>query len=477
MVDRGDPVPHRLVHRVLERLGAGLDGDHVRAEQPHPGHVERLPLGVHLAHVDGALQPEERGRRGRGHAVLAGPGLGDHPGLAHPPGEQGLAEHVVDLVRAGVVQVLALEHDDRSCPEPVEPAWAAKRCASVTGLGPPGVVGEQPGQLGAEAGIGHGGARTPAPAAGARRTAPRGRTCRRTGRSGRWHPAGQKPTRRPSRTCAGPGERRPRPGRPPPLGVATGDQRLADQDHVGAGASQLDHVVRAAYAGLGDPDDPVGDQRGQPGEGRRLDLEGLQVAGVDADHRGAGVHGPLDLVGGVRLDQRGEPDRAGPLDQRDQLGVGQRGHDQQDQVGAGRPGLEELVGGDDEVLAQHRHRHREPHPDQVVQRAGEPALLGEHRDGGRSPGLVLLGQRGGIGDLGQRALARAGPLDLRDHRHARARTGPASGSSAGSTCWQRSFSRSSGTRRCRCARSSRTPAMMSSSAPTMVAPVSRRRSP
>ena len=35
---------------------------------------------------------------GGGHPVLAGAGLRDHPGLAHPLGEQHLAEHVVDLV-------------------------------------------------------------------------------------------------------------------------------------------------------------------------------------------------------------------------------------------------------------------------------------------------------------------------------------------------------------------------------------------
>ena len=44
-------------------------------------------------------------------AVLAGAGLGDDPGLAHAPGEQDLAQAVVDLVRAGVVQLVALEVD------------------------------------------------------------------------------------------------------------------------------------------------------------------------------------------------------------------------------------------------------------------------------------------------------------------------------------------------------------------------------
>jgi hypothetical protein len=50
---------------------------------------------------------------GRGDAVLARAGLGDDAGLAHALGQQDLAEAVVDLVRAGVVQVLALEVDFR----------------------------------------------------------------------------------------------------------------------------------------------------------------------------------------------------------------------------------------------------------------------------------------------------------------------------------------------------------------------------
>ena len=89
----------------------GRDRDDLGAEQPHPGDVERLPLGVDLAHVDGALEAEQR-RGGRGgDAVLAGAGLGDDARLADALGEQRLAEHVVDLVRAGVVEVLALEDD------------------------------------------------------------------------------------------------------------------------------------------------------------------------------------------------------------------------------------------------------------------------------------------------------------------------------------------------------------------------------
>ncbi len=103
------PVPHRLVDSVLQRARAGRHGHHVGSEHPHPRHVEGLPVRVLLAHVDDAVHAEE-GACGRGrHAVLAGAGFGDHPRLAHPAGEQNLAERVVQLVRAGVRQVLPLE--------------------------------------------------------------------------------------------------------------------------------------------------------------------------------------------------------------------------------------------------------------------------------------------------------------------------------------------------------------------------------
>jgi len=42
------------------------------------------------------------------------PGLGDDARLAHAPREQDLAKAVVDLVRAGVIEVLALEIDFRT---------------------------------------------------------------------------------------------------------------------------------------------------------------------------------------------------------------------------------------------------------------------------------------------------------------------------------------------------------------------------
>ena len=68
-----------------------------------------LPLDVDRAHIDDAFEAEARAQRRGGDAVHAGAGLGDDALLAHALRQHDLAEHVVDLVRAGMVELLALE--------------------------------------------------------------------------------------------------------------------------------------------------------------------------------------------------------------------------------------------------------------------------------------------------------------------------------------------------------------------------------
>ena len=66
------------------------------------------------AHVDDARQAEFGAQRRGRDAVHAGAGLGDDARLAHAAREHDLAEHIVDLVRAGVIELLALEIDLRA---------------------------------------------------------------------------------------------------------------------------------------------------------------------------------------------------------------------------------------------------------------------------------------------------------------------------------------------------------------------------
>ena len=100
--DVRDPVADRGADRLLEGACAGLDRLDGRAQQVHALDVGLLAAHVLGAHVDDALEAQQRaGRRGRD-AVLTGAGLGDDARLAHPLCEQRLAQRVVDLVGAGV---------------------------------------------------------------------------------------------------------------------------------------------------------------------------------------------------------------------------------------------------------------------------------------------------------------------------------------------------------------------------------------
>ena len=109
IVDIRDPVTQRLVHRILECRGAGRHRYHLRAKQLHAKDIGCLSLDIGLAHIDNAGQAEPRAHGRCGDAVLTSAGFRDDAGFAHPPGQQDLAHGVVDLVRAGVVELISLE--------------------------------------------------------------------------------------------------------------------------------------------------------------------------------------------------------------------------------------------------------------------------------------------------------------------------------------------------------------------------------
>ncbi len=111
VVDIGDPVAQRLVHRVLQRAVAIGHRRDRGAQQAHAEDIGFLTLDVGGAHVDRARQIEAGADGGRSHAVLARAGFRDDAGAAHALGQQDLADAVVDLVRAGVVQLFALQVD------------------------------------------------------------------------------------------------------------------------------------------------------------------------------------------------------------------------------------------------------------------------------------------------------------------------------------------------------------------------------
>ncbi len=100
-----------LVDRVFQGAATGTYRPHFSSQQSHAEDVELLARHVHFTHVDDALEAEEGGRRGRSHPVLARPRLSHESPLAHFEGQESLANYVVDLVAAGVVEVLAFQQD------------------------------------------------------------------------------------------------------------------------------------------------------------------------------------------------------------------------------------------------------------------------------------------------------------------------------------------------------------------------------
>ncbi len=176
---RRHPVAHRLVDRVAQRARAAGHRPHLGAQQLHAEHVRPLPANVFLAHVDDALQAEV-GTRGRGrHAVLPGAGLGNHPPLAHPHREQRLAERVVDLVGAGVVQVFALELNLRPA------ALLGQPLGKVQRRRPADKVLQQAVELSLKCSVAASRTHTPLPARRVPASASRARTARHSRQSGR----------------------------------------------------------------------------------------------------------------------------------------------------------------------------------------------------------------------------------------------------------------------------------------------------
>jgi hypothetical protein len=105
------PVAERFIDRVLERARSALDDADIGTEEAHTQDVRLLATHIFRSHVNDAIEAEQRTYRGGGNAMLPGSGFGDDATLSHARGEQSLAECVVELVRACVEQVFALEEN------------------------------------------------------------------------------------------------------------------------------------------------------------------------------------------------------------------------------------------------------------------------------------------------------------------------------------------------------------------------------
>ena len=105
----GDPVAQRFIDGGAQSLVAARHGHDGCAEQFHAPDVRRLALHVDRAHVDGAGHAEPRARCGGCDAMLARAGFRNHALGAELLRKQHLPDRIVDLVRAGVRHVFALQ--------------------------------------------------------------------------------------------------------------------------------------------------------------------------------------------------------------------------------------------------------------------------------------------------------------------------------------------------------------------------------
>jgi hypothetical protein len=109
-----DPVAQSFIHGIFERARARRDCVNFGLQQVHPEDVRLLPLDVGFAHVNLAGQIELGANGGHRDAMLPRTGFGNDTRFTHALGQQDLAETVINLVAAGMVELVALEIDFRA---------------------------------------------------------------------------------------------------------------------------------------------------------------------------------------------------------------------------------------------------------------------------------------------------------------------------------------------------------------------------
>ena len=125
------PITDRFIDGILQCTAAAMHRYNGSPEQLHPEYIETLPGDIGFAHVDKTGQSELGGHRGGSDSMLPGAGLGDDALLAHAPGQQQLPDHVVDLVRTGMIEILPLEIDLRAAQFGVEAVGQGQRIGAA----------------------------------------------------------------------------------------------------------------------------------------------------------------------------------------------------------------------------------------------------------------------------------------------------------------------------------------------------------
>ena len=116
------------------------------------------------------------------------------------------------------------------------------------------------------------------------------------------------------------------------------------------------------------------------------------------------------------LHQYVEPELSGQSIQLGEAGIVQTSSNQQDAVRTQGAGLVDLIGVDDEVLADHRQGAGRARRLEILVAPLKEITVGQHRKTGRALAGIALRDLGGPKIRAQHTLARTGLLDLGDHR-------------------------------------------------------------
>ena len=107
----GDPRAKSFVDGIAESTSSGLNGNDLCTEELHPEDIESLAADIFGTHVDSTLKTELGTDGGSGDTVLPSTSLSNDLGLAEAASKKHLTECIVDLMRAGVVEIFTLEPD------------------------------------------------------------------------------------------------------------------------------------------------------------------------------------------------------------------------------------------------------------------------------------------------------------------------------------------------------------------------------
>ena len=102
------PLAESFWYCVFKRASAAIDRDDLCAQKFHAVDVQSLTTSILRPHENFALHIKKRGGSGGSDSVLTRASLGDQSSLAHFFSQQRLPQHIINFVRACVIQILAL---------------------------------------------------------------------------------------------------------------------------------------------------------------------------------------------------------------------------------------------------------------------------------------------------------------------------------------------------------------------------------